>query len=78
MIKEVTFSTSQKYALVDLTSEVEKVVEESGVEKGVCLVFVPHATAAITIALTDEKLRNIININVGEGICFRFRQEHSE
>jgi len=45
--REITLSTSKKLELVDITSEVEHIVRESGVKNGLCLVFAPHATAAI-------------------------------
>jgi secondary thiamine-phosphate synthase enzyme len=35
--------------IVDLTSEVQGVVASSGVKDGLCVVFVPHTTAGITI-----------------------------
>jgi len=35
--------------LVDITPEVRRLVRESGVTRGVCHLFVPHTTAAITL-----------------------------
>ncbi len=46
-MKELRLSTSKRFELVDITAEVEKIVAESGVCKGMVLVFAPHATAAI-------------------------------
>lgn len=34
---------------LDITSEVKKIVSASGVREGICVVFVPHTTAAVTI-----------------------------
>ena len=45
--RELRFSTRGEIDLVDITREVEKTVEESGIENGLCLVFVPGATGAI-------------------------------
>jgi len=45
--KELKISTSGRYELVDITSEVERAVNDSGIKNGMCLVFAPHATAAI-------------------------------
>jgi len=44
---ELRFSTEGEIDLVDITGEVERIVEESGVENGHVLVFVPGATGAI-------------------------------
>ena len=35
--------------LVNITNEVTEAVSESGVNEGICVVFCPHTTAAITI-----------------------------
>ena len=41
--------TSSHTQMVDITDQVQKVVTESGVQSGICVVFVPHTTAAVTI-----------------------------
>ena len=41
--------TGQLCAMVDITNEVKNKVRESGVKNGICIVFVPHTTAGITI-----------------------------
>ncbi len=43
----IQLSTSKRFELIDITHEVERIVEESGVKNGIVLVFAPHATAAI-------------------------------
>ena len=45
----ITISTSQKWELIDITGDVEGIVKNSKVEEGICFIYVPHATAAITI-----------------------------
>lgn len=35
--------------MVDITSLVESAVKDSGMEEGICLVYVPHTTAGVTI-----------------------------
>ena len=41
--------TGRRTQLVDVTAAVERVVKEAGVVTGVCYVYVPHTTAAVTI-----------------------------
>lgn len=41
--------THKKEELVDITSQVEKIVKDSAIKYGVCTVFVPHTTSGITI-----------------------------
>lgn len=46
--------TKQRTQLRDITAEVNKLIRESGVESGVCHLYVPHTTAAITINENDD------------------------
>jgi len=46
-VETITLSTSSRFELIDITRKVEQIVEKSGVRNGICLVFAPHATAAI-------------------------------
>ena len=49
MIKEITVKTRTRNELIDITSSVRDIIDESGVQEGLCHVFVPHTTAAVTI-----------------------------
>ncbi|MEL9989974.1 MAG: secondary thiamine-phosphate synthase enzyme YjbQ [Thermoproteus sp.] len=51
--KELQVKTPTGRALVNITSQVESVVAESGVSEGMALVFLTHATAAL-FANEDE------------------------
>ncbi|NIA13762.1 MAG: YjbQ family protein [Nitrospiraceae bacterium] len=46
-----TFSldTQQHTAFINIDRQVQRIVAESGVDQGVCHVFIPHTTAGITI-----------------------------
>ena len=46
---QFTVRTTGHAQLVDITDEVQEIVRSSGVTHGVCVVFVPHTTAAVTI-----------------------------
>ncbi|MBS1266795.1 MAG: hypothetical protein MAG795_00764 [Candidatus Woesearchaeota archaeon] len=49
MLKKFTFQTTKKYEIVDVTSIVQEIVKESEIKEGICVVYVPHATAAVII-----------------------------
>lgn len=49
MNKLLEFSSSKKKELVNISSEVEKIVNQSNKRDGMCLVYTPHTTAAILI-----------------------------
>lgn len=41
--------TTKKQQIVNITDKVEEIVRKSNIKEGICVVFAPHATAAITI-----------------------------
>ena len=41
--------TSKHTQMINITSEVQAAVRESGITDGICTVFIPHTTAAVTI-----------------------------
>ncbi|NMC46392.1 MAG: YjbQ family protein [Chloroflexi bacterium] len=49
MFKEIKVNTEKSECLVNITEEIRQAVADSGVKEGLCVVFVPHTTAAITI-----------------------------
>jgi len=46
---EFSIETRSRTEMVDITAAVERQVRASGVRAGLCLVFVPHTTAGVTI-----------------------------
>jgi secondary thiamine-phosphate synthase enzyme len=49
LIKEIRVSTQKRSQMLDITGLVNQRIKESGVNNGICCVFVPHTTAGITI-----------------------------
>ena len=49
MLKEIPIKTAKRTELVNITGKVEQIVKESKVAGGLCVVYTPHTTAAITI-----------------------------
>lgn len=48
-MKMIEIRTRTKEEIVDLTAEIGRLAADSGIAEGVCVVFVPHTTAAVTI-----------------------------
>jgi secondary thiamine-phosphate synthase enzyme len=48
MVK-ITVPTSVHAEMIDITAPVQEALAQSGVKSGLCVVFVPHTTAGITI-----------------------------
>jgi len=55
---EFRIRTRKTQEMVDITPEVEEILRQSKVSDGLCLVFVPHATAAV-----------VINENADPNVC---------
>lgn len=59
----IDLRTPKGESLTDITAQVHEVVAASGVSEGICALFVPHTTAALTInsALDPATPQDIIN-----------------
>ena len=55
---DITLRTRKTQEMIDITQQVADEVRRSGVEDGLCLIFVPHATAAV-----------VINENADPNVC---------
>ena len=47
--KDLHISTKSRSQMVDITSQVDSVVRQSGISDGDAIVYCPHTTAAVTI-----------------------------
>lgn len=48
-MKEISLQTHSRVEMIDITATVQKIAGEEKIEEGVCLVYTPHTTAAVTI-----------------------------
>ncbi len=49
MIQTFQVKSSRRTDFIDITHSVQEVIQKSGVGEGVCYLFIPHTTAAVTI-----------------------------
>jgi secondary thiamine-phosphate synthase enzyme len=49
MLTTVNIRSKAKTEFIDITDEVQKIIREAGVKTGICHLYVPHTTAAVTI-----------------------------
>ena len=49
MIQTFQVKSSGRTDGIDITASVQEAVQKSGVKDGVCFVFIPHTTAAVTL-----------------------------
>ena len=48
-MKEISLETRSRSEMIDITAAVQKAVGEKKIESGICLIYTPHTTAAVTI-----------------------------
>ena len=48
-MQTIVIETPPKESLLDITAEVNQAVAACGIQEGICMVFVPHTTAALTL-----------------------------
>ena len=46
---EFTVKSSKRSEFINITHEINKKLQESGVQSGVCTIYVPHTTAGVTV-----------------------------
>lgn len=45
----LTVKSKARDELIDITTEVQQMVRSTGMQEGLCILYVPHTTAAVTI-----------------------------
>lgn len=72
-------STHDRVQLIDITRRVEAVVKESGIDEGVCVIFVPHTTAGVTINenADPDVVADMIQV-VNKTVPFQDHYRHGE
>lgn len=78
-MKTIDVSTSTRSQLVDITDKVRKALAESGVKDGLCVLWVPHTTAGITInENADPSVARDILMELDRRIPWEDGYAHSE
>jgi secondary thiamine-phosphate synthase enzyme len=79
VMPEIRVSTSSHTELVDITTDVQRAVSESGVQDGVCHIYVPHTTAGVTInENADPSVREDILMELNRVIPLQDNYKHLE
>lgn len=48
-MQQIKIKSSKHFEFIDITEDIKQIVSESNLKAGMCFVYVPHTTAAITI-----------------------------
>lgn len=78
-VYQFSLRTNARCEFVNIDAQVEKVLATSGVSDGVCVVFVPHTTAAVTInENADPDVRRDIIAELEKVVPFVDNYQHME
>jgi secondary thiamine-phosphate synthase enzyme len=74
--------SDRREQLIDVTAEVESAVTRSGVKDGICYIFTPHTTSAITINenadpdVRRDFIKGLVHLNF-DAVDFAHREGNS-
>lgn len=79
MIRTFQVRTSKKTEFIDMTSSIQEVVKNTGVEEGICFIFIPHTTAGVTInENADPNVSQDIIMELNKIVPFQDQYHHIE
>jgi len=79
MIREYTLSTAATVEFLNITSWVMREVQQSGVQEGACIVYVPHTTAGVTVnESADPSVVTDILMQTGKMVPLQAGYRHME
>ena len=75
----LSVKTSGRTELIDITSQISKLVKKSDVTEGLCMLYVPHTTAAVTInESADPSVKGDILMVLNQVIPWEASYRHLE
>ncbi len=75
----LSVKTSARTELIDITSKIARLVKESGVSEGRCMLYVPHTTAAVTInESADPSVKDDILMVLNQIVPWDANYRHGE
>jgi len=75
----INVKTSSRTEFVDITTEIQKTVQKSGLQSGLCMVYVPHTTAAVTInESADPSVKRDILMVLNQVVPWKADYRHLE
>lgn len=71
--------TREKTELIDITTDINRIVQKSGVAQGLCMLYVPHTTSAVTInESADPSVKSDILMILNQVVPWEANYRHME
>lgn len=78
-MNKIKVESRDRTDMIEITEEVKNLVKESGVKSGICLLFVPHTTGAVTITeYQDPHVMLDILTSMNSLVPFENNYKHEE
>jgi len=75
----INIKTFQRIEFIDITDQIESLVRKSEIIEGICILFVPHTTAGLTInENSDPAVKNDIRLKINKMIPYKEEYSHNE
>jgi secondary thiamine-phosphate synthase enzyme len=79
MMQTFQVRTSSQSEFIDITRSVQEAVKKTGVADGVCIIFIPHTTAGVTInENADPTVVQDIIMELNKIVPFKDQYRHME
>jgi secondary thiamine-phosphate synthase enzyme len=76
---QITVKTHDQTEMIDITVQVQKALESQNIRDGLCLLYVPHTTAAVTInESADPSVRRDIMMVLNQLVPWKANYRHME
>ena len=82
MFTQIEIQTRSKVDLIDITGDVQRALDETGVAEGICFLFCPHTTAGLVLnenwdPTVETDVALVLDRMVPEGLPYRHSEGNS-
>jgi secondary thiamine-phosphate synthase enzyme len=78
-MQQLTVKTQSQTEMIDITRQVQQTIEAAGFQDGLCVLYVPHTTAGITInESADPSVRRDILMVLNQMVPWKADYRHME